>query len=109
ELAILRLRQGRPDVYPTPEEAAAMQYTPMEKEVLRSWTVNHIVGTPEMVRQGIKELVAVTGADELMLTTMAHSPEARIRSYELVAEAMDLTPPSRAASLTAPAGAAAAS
>ncbi|MEO5902123.1 MAG: LLM class flavin-dependent oxidoreductase, partial [Ilumatobacteraceae bacterium] len=60
ELAILRLRQGRPDVYPTPEEAAAMQYTPMEKEVLRSWTVNHIVGTPEMVRQGIKELVAVT-------------------------------------------------
>ncbi len=91
-LAILRLRQGRPDVYPTPEEAAEMQYTPMEKEVLRGWTANHIIGTPEMVRAGLEDLVARTGADELMLTTMAHAPEARRRSFEMVADVMGLTP-----------------
>ena len=43
-LAILRLRQGRPDVYPTPEEAAEYAYTPMEREVVRGWTANHVVG-----------------------------------------------------------------
>jgi luciferase family oxidoreductase group 1 len=90
QLAILRLRQGRPGTYPTPEEAAEVQYTPMEKEVLRGWTANHIVGTPASVREGLADLVARTGADELMLTTMAHSPEARVRSYELVAEVMEL-------------------
>jgi len=91
-LAILRLRQGRPDVYPTPEEAAEYSFTPMEKEVVRGWTANHVVGAPATVRAGLEELVARTGADELMLTTMAHDPASRIRSFELVAEEMALQP-----------------
>jgi hypothetical protein len=44
------------------------------------------------VRAGLEDLVARTGADELMLTTMAHDPAARIRSFELVAEEMALQP-----------------
>ena len=32
-LAFLRLRSGRPDVYPTPEEAAEYRYTPVEREM----------------------------------------------------------------------------
>jgi luciferase family oxidoreductase group 1 len=91
-LAILRLRQGRPDVYPTPEEAAEYSFTPTEKEVVRGWTANHVVGAPATVRAGLEDLVARTGADELMLTTMAHDPAARIRSFELVAEEMALQP-----------------
>ena len=91
-LAILRLRQGRPDVYPTPEEAAEYGYTPMEKEVIRGWTANHVIGDPATVKAGLEALVARTGADELMLTTMAHAPKDRVSSYELVAEAMELAP-----------------
>jgi luciferase family oxidoreductase group 1 len=90
-LAILRLRQGRPDVYPTPEEAAEYSFTPMEKEVIRGWTANHVVGDPATVRAGLEDLVARTGADELMITTMAHDPATRIRSFELVAAEMGLT------------------
>ena len=92
-LAILRLRQGRPDVYPTPEEAAEQNFTPMEKEIVRGWTSNHVVGTPDTVRAGLEALVARTGADELMITTMAHAPADRVRSFELVAAEMGLTPP----------------
>ena len=91
-LAILRLRQGRPDVYPTPEEAAEYSFTPMEKEVIRGWTANHVVGSPATVRRGLEDLVARTGADELMLTTMAHDPALRVRSFELVAAEMGLSP-----------------
>ena len=91
-LAIARLRQGRPDVYPTPEEAAAYEYTPMEREIVRGWTRHHVVGDPDTVRAGLESLAARTGADELMVTTMAHAPEDRQRSLRLIAEATALAP-----------------
>ena len=86
-----RLRQGHPDVYPTPEEAAAHAYTPMELETVRQWTSAHVVGTPDDVRAGLLDLVASTGADELMITTNIHSPDARVDSYRLVADVMELS------------------
>ncbi len=91
-LAFVRLRTGRPGRFPSPEEAAAYQYSPMELETARSWTGSHIVGSPERVRKELLELADHTGADELMITTMVHSHAARLHSYELVADVMDLPP-----------------
>jgi luciferase family oxidoreductase group 1 len=88
-LAIVRLRQGRPDVYPTPEEAAAHEYTPLEREIVRGWTSSHVIGSPETVRAGLLDLVARTGADELIITTNIHAPADRMRSFQLVADTMD--------------------
>ena len=51
-LAFLRLRQGRPDVYPTPEEAAEYRFTPFERQLVDGWTASHVVGDPESVRAG---------------------------------------------------------
>jgi luciferase family oxidoreductase group 1 len=89
-LAFLRLRSGRPGRYPTPEEAADYRFTPAEKEMVRSWTSSHVVGSPETVRRGLADLVAATGADELIVTTLTHDPADRRRSYELVAEVAGL-------------------
>jgi luciferase family oxidoreductase group 1 len=91
-LSFLRLRSGRPGPFPTPEEAAAYNYTPAEREFVRGWASSQIVGDPAQVRAGIDDLLASTAADELMITTMTHSHAARVRSYELVAEALGLTP-----------------
>jgi luciferase family oxidoreductase group 1 len=91
-LSIVRLRQGRPGPIPSPEEAAAYTFTPAEKEVVRAWTAAHVVGTPDDVVAGLDDLVERTGADEVMLAGMAHSPADRLRSLELVAEAWRLTP-----------------
>jgi luciferase family oxidoreductase group 1 len=91
-LAITRLRSGRPDVYPTPQEAKEHSYTPMEKEIIRGFTHGHVVGSPEQVRAELLALAERTGADELMLTTTTHDPADRLRSFELVADAMALTP-----------------
>lgn len=88
-LAIARLRQGRPSVYPTPEEAAAHEYTPMEREIVHGWTSSHVIGSPDTVRQGLLDLVARTGADELLITTNMHSPADRRHSFRLVADVMD--------------------
>jgi luciferase family oxidoreductase group 1 len=91
-LAFLRLRQGRPGLYPTPEEAAAFNFTPFEREQIRSWTASHLIGDPATVRAGLEDLVARTGADELMLSTMLSSTDHRIRSYRLVADEVSLQP-----------------
>jgi luciferase family oxidoreductase group 1 len=93
KLAVLRLRQGRPGRYPTPEEAAAFRFTPNEREAVKQFTASHIVGDPGTVRAGLEELAHRTAADELMITTMVHAPEDRIRSYELIAEAVGLEAP----------------
>ena len=85
-LAFVRLRQGRPGLYPTPEEAADYQFTPFEREIVRSRRSSQIVGSPASVRQGLVELLARSGANELMVTTMVHDHRHRIRSYELLAE-----------------------
>jgi len=45
-----------------------------------------VVGSPDTVRASLDALISRTGADELMVTSMIHSPEARLRSYELLAE-----------------------
>ena len=91
-LSFVRLRSGRPGRMPSPEEAAAHTFTPLEQEIARSWTSSHVVGSPERVRKELLALAERTGADELMITTMVHSPAERRRSYELVAEVMELPP-----------------
>ncbi|MEZ0068492.1 luciferase family oxidoreductase group 1 [Streptacidiphilus sp. MAP12-20] len=90
-LAMLRLRSGRPGLVPTPEEAEAHPYSPMEREFVDSWLANVVVGTPDQVREGLAELRKRTGADELMVTSNIHGHEARRRSYELIARAWGLT------------------
>lgn len=51
-----------------------------------------IVGTPEEVRDGLRALAEHYGVEELMTVTVTHDFEARRRSYELLAEAMELEP-----------------
>ncbi|MFK4222899.1 LLM class flavin-dependent oxidoreductase [Streptomyces sp. NPDC019890] len=89
-LSMLRLRTGRPGLIPTPDEAEAYQFSPLEREFVESWLSNVVHGTPDAVRTGLDDLQKRTGADELMLTANAHGGDARLRSYELVADAYDL-------------------
>lgn len=86
-LGMLRLRTGRPGLIPTPEEAAAHPFSPVERDFVDSWVANIVHGDPETVRAGLDELVARTGADELVITANAHTPAVRLRSYELIADA----------------------
>jgi luciferase family oxidoreductase group 1 len=92
DLSFLRLRSGRPAPFPSPEEAAEHQFTPAEREAIKAWSASRIVGAPDRVRAALCELVERTGADEVMVTTMAHGPDDRRRSYELLAAAVEVPP-----------------
>ncbi|WP_077799850.1 LLM class flavin-dependent oxidoreductase [Streptomyces sp. JHA26] len=92
-LNMVRLRTGRPGLVPTPEEAEAYDFSPMEREFVASWNANVIHGTADEVRAGLDDLQKRTGADELMLTANAHGGDVRLRSYELIADAYGLPAP----------------
>jgi luciferase family oxidoreductase group 1 len=85
-LTILQLRTGRLGPLATPEEAAAYRYSPQERAVVDAATATHLIGDPETVHAGLVALQQRTDADEIMLSTRAHSLEARVQSLSLVAE-----------------------
>jgi alkanesulfonate monooxygenase SsuD/methylene tetrahydromethanopterin reductase-like flavin-dependent oxidoreductase (luciferase family) len=89
-LAMLRLRTGRPGLVPAPEEAEAYEFSAAERDFVESWLGNVVYGDPAAVRAGLDALVARTGADELVITANAHTPAARLRSYDLIADAYGL-------------------
>ncbi|MEV6834266.1 LLM class flavin-dependent oxidoreductase [Streptomyces sp. NPDC051133] len=87
---MLRLRTGRPGLFPDPADVEKQELGAMEEEFIASWTANVINGTAGEVRSGLDDLQKRTGADELMITSHAHRGELRLRSYELIADAYGL-------------------
>ncbi len=85
-LAFLKLRGGKPEALVPPDEAAAYPYNDMERAFVDDRWAGQAVGSPETVERQLTDLLARTGANELMLTTMVYDLGARSRSFELVAE-----------------------
>lgn len=58
-------------------------------------TIDHVlscsaIGGPARVREQVAAFVDRTGADELMITSQIYDHQARLRSYQLLAESVDL-------------------
>lgn len=87
DLAMVQIRQGRFSVLPSPEEAAAHRFSDAEREIVAQTRPLAIVGTPAAVRQQIEARAAECSADEVMIVSNLHGHAARLRCYELIAEA----------------------
>ncbi len=81
------LRTGRPGllqpplegpIVPLEQRAQALAHGPLEVSV---------IGTAETVRTGLEALIDLTGADELIVAAQIFDHQARLRSYEIVAQA----------------------
>jgi len=82
-LMIYGIRTGRFIPLMTPEDAARHP----ELEAARRMRSNRILGSPDAVVAQIDALVRQTSADEIMVSTMAHSLDTRMRSLKLLAQA----------------------
>ncbi len=60
-------------------------WTPTEKLQASRMLGCSFVGAPQTVESGLKEFVAKTGVDELMVSSAIYDHAARLRSYELLA------------------------
>jgi luciferase family oxidoreductase group 1 len=85
-LSFVRLRSGRPGPVPSPEEAAAYEYTDLDRAIVADRQSSAIIGSPDTVRAGLDELLKATRADELMIITQVHDPADRLHSFDLVTE-----------------------
>ncbi len=87
DLAWVRIRSGRFAPLPSPDEALAYRYSEAEQALVRGFRRLVVVGSPESVRAQIEAKASACQADEVMITSNIHSHAARLRSYELVAQA----------------------
>lgn len=86
--AFVNLRSGRPSQLPLPVEGYLERIGPQERAILDQVLSCASVGTPEVVRSGLLDFAARTGADELMITSQIFDHRARLRSFEIAAQSI---------------------
>lgn len=87
-----RILRGWDRGIPSPDEALAELELGWEPPPPGLDGARGVVGTPDVVRDELLRIAAHCGVDEVMAVTVTHDFAARIRSYELLAEAMELAP-----------------
>ena len=82
-----RLRRGTPGQLPPPVDDIDAVASPVERASADHALTYSVIGAPDTVEQGLDAFIRLTGVDELMVTGMVYDPAARLRSFELTAQA----------------------
>ncbi len=86
--AFVALRSGNPGKL-KPPLAGYADTLPLEfRAMISSVLSSSAIGAPATVKAATEAFVARTGADELMITSQIYDHQARLRSYQLLVEAM---------------------
>ncbi len=88
-MAMRELRAGRLIAVP-PVEKALRYLERQGDDVPAGGGRRMTLGTGEQVRAGLEELAESYGAEEVIVVTITHDPDARRHSYELLADAFAL-------------------
>jgi luciferase family oxidoreductase group 1 len=82
----VNLRRGTPGPLQPPDEAAARDWSDLERARLDHALSYSAVGTPALVQRSLQQLIDLTRADEVIVTSQIFDHAARLRSFEIVAE-----------------------
>jgi luciferase family oxidoreductase group 1 len=86
-LWVRSIRRGEGAIcFPTPDEARGHHWSDEDRELVSDRTETQFVGSSERVVDQLEKLREATGADEIVVTTIVHDHEDRVRSYELLAQ-----------------------
>ncbi|HTJ65221.1 MAG TPA: LLM class flavin-dependent oxidoreductase [Alphaproteobacteria bacterium] len=83
------LRRGNPAPLPPPVDGMDGLWSDMEQAGLEQALSRAIVGSQETVAAKLKAFIAETAADEIIMTSQVYDHEARLRSFEIVANIRD--------------------
>ena len=89
QMSFANIFRGARGLSQPPIDDIETYWTPAEKAQAKRMLARSIVGSPETVREGIEALVAETRADELIVVSDVYDHAARLRSFELIAEAAE--------------------
>jgi luciferase family oxidoreductase group 1 len=84
--SFVNLRSGRPGRLPLPKPGYYEQTMGAERALLDMVLSCTAIGSPATVREKLREFIAETRADELMIAGAMHDHAARRHSYEIVAQ-----------------------
>jgi luciferase family oxidoreductase group 1 len=85
--AFVALRRGQPRPLPPPAHDFESRMNDAERALLEQALSCSVVGSPETVRRGLRAFQQRTGADELMVTAQVYDHAARLRSFQIAAQA----------------------
>ena len=94
--AFVSLRTGHPIRLPPPTPGYADELPLEARAILRSVLSASAIGSPETARRQLDEFVERTKPDELMVTAQVYDHAARLRSYELLRQAVSQPSPALA-------------
>jgi len=86
EVSRLARDRGIYAALPSPEEAALYPHSGAELQRLERLRARGIYGTPDVVAGKLRELAAAYDVEEIAILTTLHDPQARRRSYTLLAK-----------------------
>jgi luciferase family oxidoreductase group 1 len=72
--------------FPTPAEARTHTWSDADRELVADRVETQFVGSAGQVADQLERLRDATEADELIITTITHDHEDRVRSYQLLAD-----------------------
>ena len=87
QMSFVNLFRGARGLSQPPIDDIESYWSPSEKAQAARMLARSIIGSPETVRSGIEALVAETSADELIVVSDLYDHTARLRSFELIADA----------------------
>ncbi len=87
-LAFARLRSGQPGKLPPPVKDIAAQVPPQILAQVHQALSCSASGSAASVKTQLQTLIARYQPDELIVTGMIHDPDARVRSFDIAAEAL---------------------
>jgi luciferase family oxidoreductase group 1 len=83
--AFVSIRTGHPTRLQPPVENYVSHIGPSERAILDQVLPCSAIGSPETVARELRDFIAQTGADELMITSQIFDHAARLHSYEITA------------------------
>jgi luciferase family oxidoreductase group 1 len=86
--AFVNLRTGRPTPLPPPLEGYMERIGPREREILDQVLACSAIGPATLIQKTLREFIARTGADELIIASQIFDHRARLRSYEIVSQVL---------------------
>lgn len=90
DLLFLGIRTGKGMEYlPTVETAINYPYTATDRYHILQLRQRRVIGDPNEVKEQLLQLSQDFQAQEILINSPIHDPVARIRSYELIAEAFE--------------------
>jgi luciferase family oxidoreductase group 1 len=88
--SFVNLRRGVPGKLPPPVEGYEEQLSGAEQAMVQDLSRCAAVGSPTSVKSQIEAFLEETQADELIIVSSVYEHEARLRSYEITADIVNL-------------------